>query len=159
MIYLNNGFFKPMLIIVSVIVFPLLIGCFICILLDYRIELFITSITLFFVYGAIICALYKYSKTKKFYMFAKNNDSIFVKYPNLNTRNFIEIDLCDIRKMEYYKISSIRAWGMLCNYVCPQCVYITYESEGKEVCKHIGYPNLKELSSFCFESGINLVIK
>ena len=158
MIYLNNGFFKPMLIIVSVIIFPLLTGCLVCTLLDYKVELFITGIILFFVYAAIAYALYKYSKTKRYYMFAEK-DSIFVKYPNFNAANFIKIDLCDIRKVEYYKISSVRAWGMLCNYVCPQCVYITYESGGKEVCKLLGYPDFKEISSLCFEADINFIVK
>ena len=50
-------------------------------------------------------------------------------------------------------------WCMVYNSVLPQCAYITYIYEGKEICKHIGYPDYKEINEFCADLGIEFVIK
>lgn len=155
MIYLNTGLFKPILMIFSVLLLPLSFSCCILTFTDFRIELFFISLIMILLYFVIIIGGYKHSKTKKNYLFIEN-DFIVINYYNLRCA---KINVQDIKKIEYYKISSIKAWGMLFNCVCPQCAYITYIYDEKEVCEHIGYPDFNRISKLCDSIGVNFSIK
>ena len=53
-----------------------------------------------------------------------------IVYPNIGSgKGKINIEYDKIIRFEYYKITSIRAWLQLYNYVTPQCVYITYTDD------------------------------
>ncbi len=160
MIYLNVGFFKPMLILLSIIILPITIVLFVLNILDFRIESFILTLIIFAIYILSVFGAYKFSKNKNFYLKSNEDGYIEIKYPNISDDNLhFEIMTNAIIKIEYYKISSFKAWCMLYNTVLPQCAYITYIFEGKEMCKHIGYPNYKEINGLCVNSGIDFVIK
>lgn len=64
----------------------------------------------------------------------------------------------NVIKLEYYKLFSVKSWLLLYNYVLPHSLYITYEFEGKEICKHIGYPNFRDINRMCLDVGIELKI-
>ena len=155
MIYLNEGSFKPSLILISIIVLPTSIASWILTFVDFRIELFIVSFLMLGCYFLFVWGIYKHSKTKKYYLFVEDK-AVVINYPNLNC---FKVDMHDIIKIEYYKILSIRAWCMIFNCVFPQCAYITYLKNGKEICNHIGYPKFDKISKLCMDMGIELVVK
>ena len=158
MIGLNTGFFKPMFIITSAIALPLIVACWIVTFTSFRSEVLITSLIFVFGYFAAVFGIYKYSKNKKEYICVKDG-FIVVNHFGRNQTNNLKINLHSIVKMEYYKITSLKAWCMLYNYVCPQCVFITYEKDGKELCELIGYPDCKKVKEMCNETGIAFYIK
>ena len=160
MIYLNSGFFKPMFIILSISLLPLTVACWWLTLASFEIERFIVSLIMLLSYIAVIILTYRYSKSKKNYISKETDNVLFIySLDFFHNTKFLKLDICNIVKIEYYKISSIRGWCMLFNYLFPQCVFITYLSDGKEVCQHIGYPNFKEISKFCNDLKINFVVK
>ena len=157
MIYLNSGFFRPAIILASAILVPISIACWILFFDDFRMNAFIVSLFLTSVYFLVVFGIYKHSKTKKYWLCVENN-FIHINYPFCNGK-CDKIDLNKIVKVEYYKISSIRAWCMLYSCVCPQCVYITYVDGGKEICRHIGYPDFNEIRKVCLSIGVDFFVK
>ena len=157
MIYLNTGVFKPMMIIISIIYFPIAIASAFILFSELRLEIIVVSVLLFVFYLFCSFGIYKHSVSKKYFI-TTNNDYITIKYPNIGTQE-LTLKSNQILKIEYYKLSSIVAWYNLCNYICPQCVFITFIYDGKEMCKHIGYPNFDEISKLCAEFNVNFVTK
>ena len=103
--------------------------------------------------------MYKYSKSKKYFLILRGN-SIIIKYPNIShTSQEIMLNSNDIIKAEYYRISSVKAWCMLYNYVLPQCLYITYMLNGQEICKLVGYPAYKPLGDLFKKIGVEIFKK
>lgn len=158
MIYLNKGFFRPMLILVSAILLPILSALAILTVADFRVELLIWLTLMVAVYLLIAFGIYRYSRIKKHYLSVEDG-FLSINHPRNVGAHCRKIHVDSIVKIEYYKILSFRAWCMLYNYVCPQCAYITYLYDGKEICEHIGYPDLKELLRLCGKFNISLTIK
>ena len=160
MIYLNAGFLKPMVIILSVVVLPMFIACLLFTIANFELWLLAVSIVLLFVYFLSVFGVYKYSKTTKYYLVVQEDNSIAIKYPNLQSdTNCLILVPENIVKIEYYRLASIRAWCMLYNYVCPQCAYITYVDDGGEICKHIGYPDFKKIRQLGIDLDVRLVVR
>ena len=160
MIYLNKGAFKPMLILISIILLPLSISCLLLTIYDFRVQTFIISLAMLFVYFCTILGIYKHSKTSKYYLTLQDNTYMLINYPNVSSNmQPLKLNYNEIIKMEYYKITSIKAWCLLICYVCPQCVYITYAQNGKEESRLIGYPKFEEIRALCADLGIDLIIK
>ena len=158
MIYLNKALFQPMFILLSIVFLPISIACFAITFLNFRIEVLIVSVSVFLFYIAILFVTYKCSKTIKYFL-CKKNDFIIIKYPSLNNSDVFEIPICNIINIEYYRLSSIKGWCMLYNYVCPQCAYITYLEDGKEISTHIGYPIQDDIRNLCRDVGIKFILK
>lgn len=158
MIFLNIGLFKPSCILTSVVILPITIASWVLVFANFKIGLFVVSLLMLLCYFAIVFWLYKYSKTEKYYLFEEDN-VLIINYPKVDGKCYSQINVCSILKMEYYKISSAKSWCMLYNYVSPQCVYITYVVDGKEVCQHIGYPEFNKISKLCTDIGVPLLVK
>ena len=158
MIYLNQALFRPMCILLSIVFLPISIACWVITFLDFRIEVLIVSVCVFLFYIATLFVTYNYSKTIKYFL-CKKNDLIIIKYHSLNNNGFFEIPICNIINIEYYRLSSIKGWCMLYNYVCPQCAYITYLNDEKEISLHIGYPTQNDIENLCKAVGIKLILK
>ena len=160
MIYLNSGIFRPMFILISIITLPIAIACLTLTFINFRVGLLIVTVLMFLSYFAILFAGYKYSKRKEYYLTVQENECIIIEYPHsIGEKYHLQLRPEDIIMIEYYKLCSVKAWCMLYNYVFPQCVYITYVSDGKEICKHIGYPDFIKISKLCAELGINFITK
>ena len=89
----------------SIIWLPLVIPCFILTLIDFRIELFFASLVMLIMYSLFVFAVYKYSKSNKNYMIF-DGETLIINYPNFQAKISIE----NIIEIEYYKISSFKAW-------------------------------------------------
>lgn len=153
MIYLNTGFFRPMLWIVSILFLPIVVvGLVLAILKLNTSGIVACSVILLFCFISLFC-IYKHSKTKKYYLLSED-DFLAINYPNAPCR----INKSEIIKVEYYKISSIRSWLLLFSYICPQSAFITYKDNGREVCKLIGYPDFEKIRDLCDTHGLDFVI-
>ena len=159
MIYLSTGFYKPMIILFSIPLLPLSMACGILTIIDYRIELLLTTAIIISAYILIVIGIYKYSKSKANYLYIDENNILSIVYPGISEDNELKLNIDNVIKIEYYSILSIRAWFLLHNYVFPQCAYITYLNGDKKECKLMGYPNLCELKGLCDKSNITLEIK
>lgn len=159
MIYLNEGLLKPMVVLISVIFCPILSLCVIGLILEKRLEFLVLSCVIFICLLATFWGIYKYSKNTKYYLYFEG-EQIFIKYPNVAPSvQEATINCTSIIRIEYYKMSSIKSWCMLYNYVCPQCVYVVYLREGKELCRHIGYMDYTRIRNLCDRLNIALVVK
>lgn len=158
MIYLNKGFFAPVFLLISLIFVPLLTLCWVLTISEFDNAIFCVSLGVSFSYFLTSFGLWKYSKSKKNYLYAEDN-KLYINYPSLPTESLFQISTNQIIKLEYYKFSSIRAWGLIFNGIGPRSAFITYLESGKEVCKFIGYPKIDEIKTLCSEYEIKLVLK
>ena len=121
MIHLNVGFFKPMLILLSIILLPITIALCVFCIFDFTIGRFFVVFIMFAIYILSVCGAYKVSKNKNFYLKTNENGCIEIEYPNIiDGELHLEIMTNAIIKIEYYRISSFKAWCMLFNTVLPQ---------------------------------------
>ena len=159
MVYLNAGFFKPMVILIGVIFLPINIACNLLYCFDHRTELLIVSTVLFLLFVATVIGVHKHSKSKRYFL-SVNDNSVTIKYPNVcSDMQELVLNCTQIIKIEYYRLSSIRGWCLLVNYVLPQCVYMTYMQEGKECRKLIGYADYHQMRDVCHMMNITFVLK
>ena len=155
MFYTNEGIFKPMFILLSIIMLPLSICLWALTCMDFRVGLFIVSMVFLFGYFAAVLGIYKFSKSKKEHL-SLENDALLVKFGD---ENVLRVETKNIVKLEYYKISSLKSWFLLFNYVSPQCVYITYKSAEECIRVFVGYLKYSSVVKLCDSAKITLVIK
>ena len=159
MVYLNKGLFAPQIMLMSILFVPITIVCTLSFLGEFQLPLFI----LFLVCLAFSCVwtllAFKSSKSRKYTMQVIEGN-IIINFPNLNRESQdLVLNHDSIVRMEYYRLFSMRGWCMLHNYVLPQCLYLIYVCNGKEICKHIGYPDFQDIQDFCQALDIELIIK
>jgi len=155
MIFLNAGILKPELIFINIISLPMIALSLIATFLDFEIKFLVISLSFVILYFVIVFCIFRTSKSKKYYLYVENN-SLISNYPNMHCP---KINIENIVRIEYYKISSLKNWFLLHSYLLPQCVFITYQNDGVEVCDNLGYPRLNEIKKICTDAGINFVIK
>ena len=160
MIYLNSGFFTPFCIFISIAFLPISSACLVLTIFDFRMEMLIVTLIFWLIYFLILWGAHKFSVSKKYFLCTDEKDFIIIHYPNvLRDLHHLKLNTSTIVKMEYYRISSFRAWCMLYNCVCPQCLYITYLYNGNEEKSFIGYPNFNEMKKICDLLNIELIVK
>lgn len=159
MIYLNKGFFKPMFILISTIILPVLIALLATNIKSFQFSSFFILGVLILGYLLLVLKIYQYSMSKRNYLIVKEQTLLMIKYPNISANDdFLSLNLVDIIKIEYYRMSSIKSWGMLYNYVCPRCAYITYLYQGNLMVRHLGYPLLSDIRDLCKNFNITLIV-
>ena len=158
MVNLSAGFFKPFVIILSIIILPGALGCYVMAFLDFRAELVVISAVLCIIYIASVFLTYRLSRKKEYYLsFA--DGALEICYPNIDKSGVLRLEADEVVKIEYYKLSSLKAWCMLHNCICPQCVFITYIKNGIQLCKHIGYARCESIEGLCRDADIALFVK
>lgn len=160
MIYLNSGFFTPFCIFISVVFLPISSACLVLTIVDFRLEMLVVTLIFCLIYFSILLGTHKLSVSEKYFLCTDENGCITIHYPNvLQDLHHLRLNKSEIVKMEYYKISSLKAWGMLYSCICPQCVFVTYMYNGVEEKSFIGYPNFNEIRKFCDLLNVELVVK
>ena len=156
MISLSFAQFKPMAILISVAFLPFIIFGSIFVLLQRNIGAMIVFMSLSCVYALCMVICRKCVKSEKYYLMLHER-YLEIVYPNIGSgKGKVNIEYDKIIRFEYYKITSIRAWLQLYNYVLPQCVYITYTDDEKEKCELMGYMNLEAIKKISAEYGVEL---
>jgi len=158
MVNLSSGVFKPMCILASCLFLPLILCCLTLSFINISLQIFLVALFLFLCYVVILFLIYKDSRKEDHYLHLLDN-RLVIYYPNLGKASPLSIEISKIVSIEFYKISSIKAWLLLFNYVCPQCAYINYKMGEKEECKLIGYPDYIRLCELCRDNGIVLIEK
>lgn len=158
MISLSHAQFKPTVILLSLIFVPLILATLILCLLDNMFDIFMLFVCLTVSYTLIIIILSKIFKRNKYCLVLY--DAYFVAtYPNLGKRcGHIQVTYEDIVRLEYYKISSLKSWLLLFNYVVPQSVFITYKCKNEIITELLGYMEYEEIKKLTAEKGISLKI-
>lgn len=156
MYYLSEGAFQPLCIMINT---PMTI--FVILYLfsssSFILKLIFTLSLLFFTLGMDIIT-YAICNSKRYYMLFCP-DCLKIKYPNISkTSDEIILEYQNIKQIDFYGMTSIKAWAMLFNYICPNSVFVTYcdFNETREV--FIGYlkpVHIRELKS---ERNLKVVI-
>ena len=158
MISLSSAQFKPMAILISVAFLPFIIFGSIFVLLQRTIGAMIVFMSLSCVYALCMVICRKCVKSEKYYLMLHER-YLEIVYPNIGSgKGKINIEYDKIIRFEYYKITSIRAWLQLYNYVTPQCVYITYTDDEKEKCELMGYMNFDDIRKISSEYEMELKV-
>lgn len=146
------------MILLGIPFIPCIVGLIICNIHVFKIELFIILLIIIMVYFIIIFILWKLSRRKKYYLLVKN-DSVELKFCDYNDDKIqLILPFEQIVKFEYYKINSIKSWLMLYTTILPKCVFITYNQNGEEQTKLIGYLDLKEIKEIAKKTNSKLKI-
>jgi hypothetical protein len=157
---LNKGYFKPFAIFFSVIFVPLILLSFFALIVNKTFLILLITLILVFSYCLGILFAHRISKSQK--KFINIYDDICeIHYPGIvDNEEMCRINMNNIIKIEYYRISSPISWLMLLHsYILPQCIFITFKHNGKEVHKHLGYVDYIEICSLCNQFDIDLVVK
>ena len=160
MIFLNKGFFKPFAIFFSVIFVPLILLSFFALIVNKTFPILLTMLILVFIYCSSILFAHRISKSQKNFMNIYDNICEIYYQGIVDDEEMCRISINNIIKIEYYRISSPISWLMLLHSaIFPQCIFITFKHNGKEVEKHLGYVDYIEICSLCNQFNIDLVVK
>lgn len=159
MYYLNEKEFKPMLIFLSVVFLPCIISLGIIMFFDFRLIILIVALSMLIIYILLIFILRKVSRNKENCLII--HDELFeIYYPNIGDGSHsLNVNLCDIIEIEYYRITSIRGWLQILGYAGPKCTYITYQKYGRKITELMGFFDLRDIKKITDEKGIKLKIK
>ena len=161
--YTNSGYFKPFAIFISVIYAPMLILATGCLVVD--LGFWFIYLTVILAYIVLMVAILIFSDQKKEYI-RINDSELFINHSGfcVDSNGVIEsykeltVASDDIIKIEYYRLSSFKAWISIVNCILPQCVFVTFKYKGREVYTNVGYLNRNEIESLCKEQKINLIM-
>lgn len=145
MYYLEQKQFKPAMILFGIPFIPCIIGLIVANVILFKVELLIILLTVLSVYLTIVFILWKLSKRKNHYLLLKKDGLDISFHDFTNGKVQLELSFDQITKIEYYRINSLKGWLMLFSNVFPKCVYITYNINGKEQTKFIGYMDIKDV--------------
>ncbi len=140
-VYLNRTFFKPALMILSVIFGFFFLVFLILTIAAFHIIILLLLLGVTIAYGVLVFLAYLLSKSEKFYL-QEQEEGIEIKYPTINfERGLARIPYKALISFEFYPIKSKNAWIHFFTYgVVPDCVYITYiDRYGRQVTELTGY--------------------
>lgn len=158
MYYLEQKQFKPAMILLSIPFVPCISGLIIANILLLKIELLIMLSIIIGIYLIIVIILWKLSKRKKHYLLLKDHMIELEFYDSTSGKVKLEVQFDEIVRFEYYRINSIKGWLMLFSYIFPKCVYLTYNANGVEQTKFIGYLDIKDIKEISKNTNSELKI-
>ena len=93
----------------------------------------------------VISGLSDTSKRKDHYLLLGKED-VKIVFRDIDDRTIkIELSFEQIKKFTYYRITSIAGWFILHSFILPKSVFLTYNINGEEYTKFIGYLNTKDV--------------
>lgn len=156
---LSEKQFKPAIIFLSIIFYPLFLGVLAVLICNYDISILIIFLLLLVAYIVLI-VFYKRISSNKAHNLILEDCKMVINYPNINRmKNTLEIYYDSIIKLEYYKMTSLISWFQLLNGVVPKCIFITYVKDGKEISELMGYMDLKDIKKISNDKKIKLIVK
>lgn len=155
-LYLSDCAFKPLFLLISLLMLPSIGICLILMMVDFRVELIFPFLFFLIAYSTLIILIFHLSNNKKYFVNI-TGEQVTIRVPN--HKDNIELSCDNIICMSYYKLSSVRSWFLLYNYVTPQAVYLTYMLKGSEKSILLGFSNWDDLCNFCNMTNIRLVKK
>lgn len=158
MYFLEQKQFLPAMILFGIPFIPSIIGLVFANLFFFRIQLLIILILILSIYLSIILILIKLSKRTRNYLLLKDNNIEIAFLDSDIGIVKLDIPFKKIKKIEYYRITSLKGWLMLHSFIYPKCVFLTYDVKGEEFTKFIGYMDLKDVKEVAKKSNILLKV-
>lgn len=158
MYYLEQKQFKPAMILFSIPFIPCIIGLVIANIFLFKIELLVILSIIIGVYLIIDIILWKLSKNKKHYLLLKDQEIELKFCDSINGEVKLEVQFEEIVRFEYYRINSFKGWLMLFTYTFPKCVFLTYNVNGEEQTKLIGYLDIEDIKEISKKTNSELKI-
>ena len=156
---LSNKQFKPSIIFISIIFFPIFFGLIAVLTFNFDIFIFVVFLFVLLFYILLIMLYKKISNNKNHYLVI-HEEMMEIHYSNgKKISQSLTINYNEIIKIEYFRMSSIISWLQVINGVVPKCVYVTYTKFGKEDCELIGYMDLKDIKKLTNDKKIKLIVK
>ena len=159
MVFLNRGYFYPMLIILSLVFLPMIALGILWLFYaeDFMPLVAITVVSI--IYFSLLIMARKISKSSKYYLIC-HEDCLEINYPNLAKKNELhfQIQNTDILQFDYCKLFSMKAWLLIPVFDLPQCVFMTYMENNTNVCKLIGYMEYADIQKLAQKANVGLVV-
>ena len=87
------------------------------------------------------------------------SDHLKIKYPNISKKSDeIIIEYQNIQQIDFYGMTSIKAWAMLVNYICPNSLFVTYYNAGEIKEIFIGYLRLSDIKNLKDNTNLTIII-
>ena len=153
MYFLNRGYFYPMLILLSIMFWPIIVMALLCLFSAGNLASIIATVLVTFSYFALIWLVYKVSKSTQYYLICSSSQ-LKICYPNLaKNSSTLVIENEKVIQFEYFRLFSIKAWFLIPFYDLPQCVFMRFMQEDVEVCKQIGYMSYADILALAKQRG------
>ena len=159
MYYLNEKEFKPLFVFLTVIFAPPIIALSVVLFWGFNTYILVVLLFLSLIYVLFLLFARKNSQKKDNYLVVQNG-LLEIHFPNIaEGEGVLNIETCDVIKIVYYKITSLRGWVQLLGYVSPKCAYITYKKGDKTICELFGFFDLKDIESITSKNNIILEVR
>lgn len=159
-VFLTRTFFKPALIVLSILfgfAFLLFLGLTIAF---YHVFLLILTLAIVVAYGVCVLLAFLFSKSEKYYL-REIEGGLEIRYPKLNNnRGSIKMPYKALVGFEFFHIKSKNAWLNLAEYcIVPDCVYVTYiNPRGRKVTELMGYITQADVEALAQRYNVNVTI-
>ena len=157
MIYLNRGYFYPMLIFISILLMPIIVMGFLWFFATDSLTSILGIVVVAIIYLILIWLVKKVSKSDKHYLIYSSSQ-LEIHYPNITHRHMLVIENEKVIQFDYCRLASIKAWFLIPVYDLPQCVFITFMDDGVKVCKLIGYMSYSNMQALAEKTNIKLIV-
>ena len=158
MYFLEQKQFKPLMILLGIPFIPCIIGLICINIMDFNFNYLFILLIILLIYLTLIFVLWRLSKKKNNYILVKDDKVELEFHDSFEGKIKMELKSNQISKFEYYRINSIKGWLMIHSYVCPKCVFLTYNIKGEEQTKFIGYLDLEDIKEIAKITNSELVI-
>lgn len=157
MIYLNRGYFYPMLIFLSILLLPIIVMGFLFFLTTDSLMSILGIVVVAIIYFILVWMVKKVSTSDKYYLISSSRQ-LEIHYPNITKNHMLVIENEKVIQFDYCRLYSIKSWFLIPVYDMPQCVFITFMDNGVKACKLIGYMSYSEMQALAQETNIKLIV-
>lgn len=157
MIYLNRGYFYPMLIFLSILSLPIIVMGFLWFFTTDSLMSTSGIVVVAIIYFILVWIVKKVSTSDKHYLISSSRQ-LEIHYPNITKNHMLVIENEKVIQFDYCRLASIKAWFSIPVYDIPQCVFITFMDDGVKVSKLIGYMSYSDMQALAQETNIKLIV-
>lgn len=158
-VYLTRTFFKPALLLSSILFgFAFLLFLSLTIAF-YHIFLLILTLAIVMAYGGCVLFAFLFSKSEKYYL-QEIEGGLEIRYLKLNNRGSIKMPYKALIGFEFFPIKTKDAWLNFVEYcVVPDCVYVTYiNPRGRKVTELMGYITQADVEALAQRYNVSVTI-
>lgn len=150
--------FLPLIIAVSLLFLPPIIGLTISSILNFQQHILLILLLLIVIYVLIICIIYKITNSKSKMMEITNQGLLIHVYKKGKLIHKGTIKYSDIEFIYYYRMTSIKSWLATLHFVSPKSVYIKYKKEKNINDELLGFMDYCEVVKLSNDKKIKLKV-
>lgn len=159
-VYLSRTFFKPALIVLSILFGFAFLLFLILTIACYHLFLLIVLLAIAVAYGVMVLLAYLFSKSEKYYL-QEIEGGLEIRFPKINSdHGFIKMPYKVLVGFEFFPMKSKEAWrNLVTNCVVPECVYVTYiNPRGRKVTELMGYITRDDVEALAQRYGVSFTL-